>query len=45
MARHFFEHADDQQLGFYPSHYFHGKVKQMTHMIRILADDDMYHLK
>ena len=45
VARHFFENANDQQLIFYPSHYFDGKVKQMTHVISIIADDDMYHLK
>jgi len=45
VARHFFENASDQQLTFYPSYYLHGKVKQMTHVISIIADDDMYHLK
>jgi len=45
VARHFFENADDQQLMFYPSHYLHGKIKQMTHVISIIADEDMHHLK
>ncbi|MCF7834935.1 aminopeptidase [Candidatus Gracilibacteria bacterium] len=45
VARHFFENADDHQLLFYPSYYLHGKVKQMTHVISIIADADMHHLK
>ncbi|MFZ2911685.1 MAG: aminopeptidase, partial [Candidatus Absconditicoccaceae bacterium] len=45
VARHFFENSNDQQLTFYPSHYLDGKVKQMTHVISIIADHDMYHLK
>lgn len=45
VARHFFENANDQQLTFYPSHYLHGKLKQMTHVISIIAENDKHELK
>jgi len=45
VARHFYENASDQQIRFYPSHYLQGKVKQMTHVITILAEHDKYELK
>ena len=45
VAKHFFEHANDDQIVFYPSHFFHGKVEQMTHVISVIAEADKYELK
>jgi len=45
VARHFFEHADDDQIVFYPHHFLHGKVAQMDHVISIIAEADKYELK
>lgn len=45
VARHFFENANDHQLTFYPSYYLHGKLKQMTHVISIIAENDKHELK
>ncbi|HCB51102.1 TPA: hypothetical protein DEP21_00715 [Patescibacteria group bacterium] len=45
VARHFFEQATQEQLTFYPEHYLHGKVDQMTHVISIIAEHDKYELK
>jgi len=45
VARHFFEHANDDQIVFYPSHLFHGKVEQMTHVISVIAEADKFELK
>lgn len=45
VAKHFFEHANDDQIVFYPSHFLHGKVEQMTHVISIIAEADKHELK
>ena len=45
VAKHFFEHANDDQIVFYPSHFFHGKVEQMTHVISVIAEADKHELK
>lgn len=45
VSKHFFEHANDDQIVFYPHHFLHGKVEQMDHMISIIAEADMYELK
>lgn len=45
VTKHFFEHANDDQIMFYPSHFLHGKVEQMTHVISIIAEADKYELK
>lgn len=45
VAKHFYEHASDDQITFYPEHLLHGKVKQMTHIISIIADDDLHELR
>lgn len=45
VAKHFYEHANDDQITFYPSHFLHGKVEQMTHVISILADADKHELR
>jgi len=45
VSKHFFEHANDDQIVFYPAHFLHGKVAQMDHIISIVAEADMYELK
>lgn len=45
VAKHFFEHASDDQIVFYPSHFLHGKVEQMTHVISVIAEADKHELK
>lgn len=45
VTKHFFEHANDDQIVFYPSHFLHGKVEQMTHTISIIAEVDKNELK
>lgn len=41
----FFERAKGHQLDFFPKHYFKGLVKQMDHILFILADVDPQDLK
>lgn len=45
VAKHFYEHANDDQIVFYPSHFFQGKVAQMTHIISVIAEADKHELK
>lgn len=45
VSKHFFDHANDDQIVFYPSHFLHGKVEQMTHVISIIAEADKHELK
>lgn len=45
VAKHFFDHANDDQIVFYPSHFLHGKVEQMTHVISVIAEADKHELK
>ncbi|MCX6825119.1 MAG: aminopeptidase [candidate division SR1 bacterium] len=45
VAKHFFEHANDDQITYYPSHFLHGKVEQMTHVISVIAEADKHELK
>ena len=45
VARHFFDHANDDQIVFYPSHFLHGKVEQMTHVISVIAEADKHELR
>lgn len=45
VSKHFFQHANDDQIVFYPSHFLHGKVEQMTHVISIIAEADKHELK
>jgi len=45
VARNFYENASDDQIKFYPSHYLEGKIKQMTHVISVIAEHDKYELK
>ncbi|MFA6256220.1 MAG: aminopeptidase [Candidatus Absconditabacterales bacterium] len=45
VTKHFFDHANDDQIVYYPSHFFHGKVEQMTHVISVIAEADKHELK
>jgi len=45
VSKHFFEHANDDQIVYYPSHFLHGKVEQMTHVISVIAEADKHELK
>jgi len=45
VSRHFYDHAADKQITFYPEHFLHGKVQQMTHVISVIAENDKYELK
>jgi aminopeptidase len=45
VSKHFFQHANDDQIVYYPSHFFHGKVEQMTHLISIIAESEKQELK
>lgn len=45
VAKHFFDHANDDQIIYYPSHFLHGKVEQMTHVISVIAEADKHELK
>lgn len=45
VAKHFFDHANDDQIVFYPHHFLHGKVEQMTHVISIIAEADKHELE
>lgn len=45
VAKHFYDHASDEQIAHYPHHLLHGKVDQMTHVISIIAEADKYELK
>ncbi len=42
VSKHFFEHASDDQLTYYPKHYHHGKIQETTHLIQIIAEADKY---
>jgi leucyl aminopeptidase (aminopeptidase T) len=45
VTKHFFDHASDEQICFYPSHLLHGKIEQMTHVISVIAEADKNELK
>lgn len=45
VAKHFYENASDEQNSFYPEYLMSGKVKQMTHVISVIAENDKYELK
>lgn len=45
VNKHFFDHASDDQLKYYPKHYHHGKIQQATHLIQIIAEADKYELQ
>jgi aminopeptidase len=45
VAKSFYQHASDDQITFYPKQLLHGKVKEMTHVISIIADDDLHELR
>ncbi len=41
-SRHFYQHASDEQIKFFPEKYLKGVIDQMDHSIYILADKDMH---
>ena len=45
VAKQFYELADNDQITFYPADLLHGRVKQMTHMISIIAENDKHELR
>lgn len=45
VSKHFYENSNNDQITFYPSHFFNGKVTEMTHVISILAEADKNELK
>lgn len=45
VAKHFFDHANNDQISFYPSHFLHGKIDQMTHVITVIAESDKHELQ
>lgn len=45
VGKHFYENSNNDQITFYPSHLFEGKIKQMTHVIWIIAEADKNELK
>ncbi len=44
-ARHFYEHASDEQLQFFPDKYLKGRVDQAHHFITIIAETNKHELK
>jgi aminopeptidase len=45
VSRHFYEHASEEQIKFFPDKYLKGLVEQMDHSIFILAEKDPHALK
>ncbi|MFA5747970.1 MAG: aminopeptidase [Candidatus Absconditabacterales bacterium] len=45
VTRHFFDHAQDHQIIYYPKAYFDGQIQNITHRISIIAETDKYELK
>ncbi len=45
MARHFYEHANEEQLQFFPDKYLRGRVDQVHHFITIIAETNKHELK
>lgn len=43
-AKYFYEHANEQQLKFFPAKYFKGLVDDVDHRIAIIADHDVHEL-
>ena len=41
-SRHFYQHASDEQIKFFPEKYLRGVIDQMDHSVYILADKDMH---
>src|ERR1700690_894075 len=40
VSRHFYEHASEEQIKFFPDKYLKGLVEQMDHSVFILAEKD-----
>ena len=45
MARLFYEHANEEQINFFPDKYMKARVEQMDHFLMILAETDKHELK
>jgi aminopeptidase len=45
ITRDFFEHANDEQLAFFPEKFLKGKVEQMDHIVHILAQTNKHELE
>lgn len=45
MTRHFYEHATDEQINFFPEKYLKGRVDQADHFLMIIAETDKRELK
>lgn len=45
VSRYFYEHANEEQIGFFPEVYLKGLAEQIDHSIFILADSDPHALK
>lgn len=45
MTRHFYEHANDDQLRFFPEKYLKGRVEQADHFVTIIAETDKRELR
>jgi aminopeptidase len=45
VTRHFFDHAQDHQIIYYPKAYFDWQIQNITHRISIIAETDKYELK
>lgn len=44
-TRHFYEHASDEQLSFFPDKYLRGRVEQVNHFLTIIAETNKHELK
>ncbi len=45
VTKHFFDNASDEQIAFYPQHFLHGKLEEMTHVIWVIAEADKHDLE
>lgn len=45
LGRHFYEHASEEQINFFPHHYLKGRVDQADHFLMIIAETDKRELK
>jgi aminopeptidase len=42
---HFYSHAGEDQLSFFPAKFLNGKVKEADHIVKVLADTDLHELE
>lgn len=45
FSRYFYQHANDEQLTFFPKKYYRGLVDTIDHQLSIIADTDPFELK